>query len=133
MVANYQKVSTPLTFDLPGALVAKIHQCRRELGQVSASEVVRLAVARFDFAAWQPAIETHRQISVRLPAALKVELGRQAKNKKVSAGELLRAALTRFSARPLEAAGKNKATRNTMKKKSAKKPAKKTAGKKKKK
>lgn len=132
MAANSQTVSTPLTFDLPGALVAKIRRCRRELGQASVSEVVRQAVARFDCAAWQPAADTHRQISVRLPAALKAELARQAKSKQVSAGELIRAALTRFSARPSEAAGKNKVTRNTMKKKSAKKPAKKKAGKKKK-
>ena len=133
MAANFQKTSTPLTFDLPCALVARIRQCRRAHGRSTTSEIVRLAVAHFDFAAYQPAVEAHQQISVRLPAALKAELGRQAKHKKVSAGELLRAALTQFSARPVEAAGKNKATRNTMKKKSAKKPAKKKAGKKKKK
>jgi Arc/MetJ-type ribon-helix-helix transcriptional regulator len=66
----------------------------------SASEVVRHALARFDYAAFQPPPRDQCQISVRLAPDQKRLLFRSARQKRVSAGELLRAALETLSIRP---------------------------------
>src|SRR5690349_17183581 len=56
----------PLTFDLPQNLIAKIEACRRALALRSTSEVVREALADFDFDRFSAPQKDHRQISVRL-------------------------------------------------------------------
>ncbi|GAB5561151.1 MAG: hypothetical protein SynsKO_27980 [Synoicihabitans sp.] len=121
--------ASPLTFDLPVSLIAKITSAQSKLGLGSTSEVVRLALANFNFDRFESSREEHRQISVRLPADMKTVLTRQSRKKKVSVGELLRASLDDLSvakpvAKPKVAKGKKKA-------KAAKKaPAKKAAAKK---
>ena len=86
-------VAAPLTFDLPVALIAKIEKHRNRLGLGSASAVVRLAIRDFDFGNYVAESVPHRQLSVRLPSKLRKFLIQTSKRKKVSLGELLRAAL----------------------------------------
>ncbi len=84
---------SPLTFDLPVSLLAKIESQRKKLGLGSTSEVVRHALSEFDLARFESDTEERRQISVRLPAADKAVLVKAAKKQKVSLGEILRAAV----------------------------------------
>ena len=93
MATYHRLASTPLTFELPRALVDHIQVCRGRLGLKSVSEVVRHALAAFDFAGFRAPPREQLQISVRLSADQKLRLFRGARLKKVSAGELLRAAL----------------------------------------
>ncbi len=94
---------SPLTFDLPVSLLAKLEAQRKKLGLASTSEVVRHALAEFDLAEFESGAEERRQISVRLPAGDKSALVKAAKKQKVSLGEILRAAV---EALPEKAAGK---------------------------
>lgn len=84
---------SPLTFDLPLSLVAKIETQQKKLGVSSISEVVRHALAEFNLSQFESGTEERRQISVRLPAADKAMLVKAAKKQKVSLGEILRAAV----------------------------------------
>ena len=84
---------SPLTFDLPLSLLAKIESQRKKLGLASTSEVVRHALGEFNLANFEFQTEERRQISVRLPAADKALLVKAAKKQKVSLGEILRAAV----------------------------------------
>ena len=93
MASNRLLASTPLTFELPSSLVDRIHECRGRLGLKSSSDVVRRALAGFDFAGFQAPANEQCQISVRLAPDQKRTLFKTARQKKVSAGELLRAAL----------------------------------------
>jgi Arc/MetJ-type ribon-helix-helix transcriptional regulator len=88
----------PLTFDLTQPQVAKIESARRALALPTASEVVRLAISKFDFASYEAKRPPHRQISVRLAPELREKLRRYAQRKNVSIGELLRVALERLTA-----------------------------------
>jgi hypothetical protein len=83
----------PLTFDLTQPQVAKIESARRTLNLPTASEVVRLAIAQFNYASYEAKRPPHRQISVRLSPELREKLKRLATRKNVSIGELLRVAL----------------------------------------
>src|SRR4051812_31917497 len=107
MATRSRKVSAPLTFDLPLSLIAKIETIRRGHGLRTASEVVRLAMERFDFDKCQPTRDPHRQISVRIGAAERGMLKRFARTKDASVGELLRLALEDLPAK----AGKKKTSR----------------------
>lgn len=127
--------SSPLTFDLKADLLSKLEAVRKKLGAGSKSEVIRHAIAVFDYSSYQSSAQEHRQISVRLPKKQKTSLLKIARQKKVSVGELLRAALESL---PANITGKEKQTQTNqvepMKKatkKAAKKaPAKKAAAKK---
>jgi Arc/MetJ-type ribon-helix-helix transcriptional regulator len=99
-MAKKKSTSLPLTFDLPLDLIAKIEASRRALALRSTSEVVREALAAFNFNRFSVAHVGHRQISVRLPEVQKALLARQARRKSVSTGELVRSALVEFMARP---------------------------------
>ncbi len=105
--------ASPLTFDLSVSLIDKITKAQSRLGLASTSEVVRLAIAKFNFDRYESTREEHRQISVRLPADMKKLLAGQSRKKKVSVGELLRASLDDLSiAKPAKtktAKGKKKA------------------------
>jgi Arc/MetJ-type ribon-helix-helix transcriptional regulator len=125
--------SSPLTFDLKVELLAKIERIRAAQGFASTSAAVRTALEQFDFDAYAPKREKHRQISVRLPAARKRELVRISKQKGVSVGELLRVALDRLSVRPVTGVASPKTTPDEPMKKKAKKAPKKAAKKAKKK
>ena len=92
-----RSASAPLTFDLPTSLITRIEAGRRRHGLKTASEVVRLAIEKFDFEGCKPARDPHRQISVRLGANQRAMLKRYAKKKNASVGELLRFALEALS------------------------------------
>lgn len=103
--------NSPLTFDLPQNLIAKIESCRRALSLRSTSEVVREALAGFDFNGFSAPQKDHRQISVRLPPAMKDKLARYSRRKKVSVGELLRVAIHDLEVRPAKKSGRTKSSR----------------------
>jgi hypothetical protein len=135
MAKKASRPASPLTFDLPVSLIEKITTAQSKLGLASTSEVVRLALAQFNFDRYESDREEHRQISVRLPADMKTLLTRQSRKKKVSVGELLRASLddlaTTRPAKTKSAKGKKKvspAAKKTVKK-AAKKVVKKAASK----
>ena len=87
------KPAAPLTFDLPVSLIAKIETIRSDHDLGSASEVVRMALAKFDLDGFTGNAEEHTQISVRIDAATRKGLKRAAKAKDVSIGAIVRAAL----------------------------------------
>lgn len=89
--------ASPLTFDLPEPLIAKIASAKKKFELSSASEVVRLAIIQFDFDRYTPSVAEHRQISVRLPDDMKTSLARHSRKKKVSVGELLRVAIDQLA------------------------------------
>lgn len=93
MAKKSRKPSAPLTFDLPESLIARIETCRKGRGFTTASEVVRTAIAEYDFDGCEPARDPHRQISVRITADQRTMLKRYARQKDASVGELLRLAL----------------------------------------
>jgi hypothetical protein len=105
MATRSKNSSAPLTFDLPLSLIAKIKSLRNGHGLHTASEVVRLAMDRFDFDRCQPESVPHRQISVRITSTQRAMLKRYAKKKDTSVGELLRLALENL---PAKAAKKKK-------------------------
>lgn len=126
--------ASPLTFDLPVSLIDKITSAQTKMGLASTSEVVRLALAKFNFDRYESDREEHRQISVRLPGDMKTVLTRTSKKKKVSVGELLRAALDDLSvvkvAKPKVAKGKKKTPVKKAAAPAKKAPAKKAVAKK---
>lgn len=93
MAKSSRKPSAPLTFDLPESLISRIEACRRGHGFTTASEVVRTAIAGFDFDGCKPERDPHRQISVRITSDQRAMLKRYARQKDASVGELLRLAL----------------------------------------
>tara|TARA_R110002050_G_scaffold228154_1_gene363783 strand:- start:26 stop:421 length:396 start_codon:yes stop_codon:yes gene_type:complete len=119
MAKKSSRPASPLTFDLPLSLISKIATTQRKMGLDSTSEVVRLAIAKFNFDRYESNTEEHRQISVRLPADMKALLGKTSKKKKVSVGELLRVALDELSkakiAKPAKAPVAKKAAKKTAK------------------
>lgn len=84
---------SPLTFDLPLSLLAKLESQRKRLGLTSTSEVVRHAISEFDLTKFVASSEERRQISVRLDAGAKASLVKTAKRQKSSIGEIVRAAV----------------------------------------
>jgi Arc/MetJ-type ribon-helix-helix transcriptional regulator len=101
-MAQKNSTSLPLTFDLPLDLIAKIETRRRALALRSTSEVVREALADFNFNRYSAERTEHRQISVRLTEEQKGLLSRQARKKSVSTGELVRSALVQFMSKPVK-------------------------------
>jgi hypothetical protein len=100
MAKSSRKPSAPLTFDLPESLIARIEACRRGHSYATASEVVRTAIAGFDFEDCEPARDPHRQISVRITSDQRAMLKRYARQKDASVGELLRLALEALPTKP---------------------------------
>jgi Arc/MetJ-type ribon-helix-helix transcriptional regulator len=99
MAKNNNNAPSPLTFDLPLSLIGKLTTQQKKLALKSTSEVVRLAIDEYDYENFATSSEEHRQISVRLPGEMKTKLGKYAKKKKVSVGELLRVAIEALEAR----------------------------------
>jgi len=110
-MASKSSTPAPLTFDLEEPLVDKIEKCRSTLGLGSTSEVVRLAISRFNYERFKPNTPPHRQISVRLTGEMRSMLKRQAKQKNVSIGELLRVAIEDLSSSPRVANAKKPAAK----------------------
>jgi metal-responsive CopG/Arc/MetJ family transcriptional regulator len=100
MAKKSSKPSAPLTFDLPESLIERIESCRKGHGFATASEVVRTAIANYDFATCKPDRDPHRQISVRITTDQRATLRRYSKQKDASVGELLRLALEALPVRP---------------------------------
>ena len=111
MASSPRTSSAPVTFDLPLDLLAKIETCRASLQVGSVSEVIRTALARFDFATCQTNTVPHRQISVRLTAEQRTTLKRYARLKDASVGELLRLAVEALPVRRPKAQPRAKAKR----------------------
>lgn len=112
MASRKTPVSAPLTFDLPTSLIEKIEICRKGHSLKTASEVVRLAIQQFDFAACQFDRDPHRQISVRVNPTQRALLKRCARQNDGSVGELIRLALENLAIKPAGAAApKKKAAR----------------------
>lgn len=122
--------SAPLTFDLKEELIQKIDTLRGVLGAASNSDVIRLALERYDFSSFRSPERPHRQISVRLPSRTKQELVRVARQRRVSVGELLRTALESLPMRSAKAGASTKTKPVQPMKKAAKKTAKKAPAKK---
>ena len=128
--------TSPLTFDLQQDLLDNLKRVQKKVGARSLSELVRYAVSVFDSSNVDLKSTAHRQISVRLSSDLRRRLVRISKQKKVSVGELLRAALeslpTELSDFNLkQTMPKKKTTKKKVAKKVAKKaPVKKAAAKK---
>src|SRR5690606_27600341 len=99
MAKSSRKPSAPLTFDLPESLIERIETCRKGHGFKTASEVVRTAIAGYDFESCTPARDPHRQISVRITPEQRATLKRYSRQKNASVGELLRFALEAMPAR----------------------------------
>jgi Arc/MetJ-type ribon-helix-helix transcriptional regulator len=110
-MAKKKSISLPLTFDLPFDLITKIEAHRRALALRSTSEVVREALADFNFNRYSAEQIEHRQISVRLPEEQKALLSRLARKKSVSTGELVRSALVQFMGKPVKKSGGKKSRR----------------------
>lgn len=124
--------NSPLTFDLNDDLLAKLDDVCTRTGATTKSEVIRYAITAFDFAAFQPDVRSHRQISVRLAPKQKTALIKQARSKGVSIGELLRVALEALPANPAGLGTKTKTEKaEAMPKKAKKKAAPKKKAKKK--
>ena len=119
MAAKKSAESSPLTFDLKADLIQVLDKYQSRLGGVSKSEIIRHAISGFDYNTFKPVVESHRQISVRLPLKQKNALVKLAKGKKVSIGELLRAALENLPTNP----GKSGIEKAEKKKPAAKKTA----------
>lgn len=119
-MAAKNTASAPLTFDLRKTLLEKIESYQKKGGIRSKSEVIRDAIESYDYADFQREEEPHRQISVRLPVKQKRELTKMARQKKVSLGVLLRAALEALPEAPPAAKAKPEATARTSKKATAK-------------
>lgn len=100
MAKSSRKASAPLTFDLPESLIERIETCRRGHGFKTASEVVRTAIAGYDFNAAEPSRDQHRQISVRVTHDQRSTLRRYSRQKGASVGELLRLALESLPTKP---------------------------------
>lgn len=98
MSSQKTAASNPVTFELPVALIDKLESARARRGLGSSSEVIRIALEHFNYGSYEVKREDRRQISVRLPDALKKNLQRQARIKRTSAGELLRAAIDHLPA-----------------------------------
>ena len=118
----------------------KLTQLQRKSGARSISEVIRYAVSVFDDSSLVKAASSHRQISVRLSTDLRQRLLKLSKQKKISVGEILRAALDSLPAElpdvhpelimPKKKATKKKAAKKVVQKAPVKKAVKKKVAKK---
>lgn len=119
--------TSPLTFDLQQDLYDKLVEVQQQVGARSVSEVVRYAVSVLDPDSLSGNTTAHRQISVRLSGELRKRLVKLSKQKKVSLGEILRAALDGM---PMNPSTFNPETTMPKKKVTKKKVAKKKVAKK---
>ena len=92
-------------------MIAKLAATKKNHGLKSASEAVRLALTHCDLDKIAFDREEHRQISVRIPRALRAKLKRVARQKRASAGELLRAAIESLPAKRVRPGDQSGATK----------------------
>lgn len=115
MATKSNSTPAPLTFDLEEPLVEKIEKCRESLGLGSTSEVVRLAISRFNYDRYKPVVAPHRQISVRLTSDMRSMLKRQSRAKGASIGELLRVAIEDLASSGKASGGKKSQSKGAKK------------------
>ena len=111
MATRSRSNSSPLTFDLPDSLIAKIESLRRQRNLKSVSEVVRLAVDEFDFTSCEFTTDPFRQISVRVDDAQRGVLKRVARQKRASIGEVVRRAIEALPIKAPASAKKKRSAR----------------------
>jgi Arc/MetJ-type ribon-helix-helix transcriptional regulator len=99
MATRSRLAPAPMTFDLPEALFDQLETVRVRHGLKSVSEVVRLALAEFDYARFEPTVKVARQISVRIGAGDRAVLKRTARQRRASVGEILRQAIEALARR----------------------------------
>ncbi|MDD3180980.1 MAG: hypothetical protein PHQ04_11620 [Opitutaceae bacterium] len=83
----------PFAIDLALPLLQRLSVAQRRLKKRSVSDLIREALSEFDAEAYEPSHPPHLQISVRLPASQRKALKRAGRVRKVSTGELVRAAV----------------------------------------
>lgn len=120
-----QTSGSPLTFDLSDTRLRQLQQLQTSSNASSLSTLVRMALEAFNFRGYRPVAIPRRQISIRLPHALKNDLSRIAKTKGVSIGELIRISLEAMFETPERVHHKPEQTENMAQKKSVKKAGKK--------
>jgi predicted CopG family antitoxin len=98
--------NSPLTFDLPVELYEQLGELQAKMGEESVSAVIRRIIESVDFAAVEAEKSEHRQISVRIDSVKRKQLLKLAKQKRTSAGELLRQAIVGFKPAPAKKTGK---------------------------
>ncbi len=136
MTATHKQKTFPITFDISQEQFRQLQKLKREYGLASISELVRLAVSRFNFAKVPSSAQEHQQISVRLGEEDKAVLSTTSKARNISVGGLLRSALDElFSNLPNKdtiqtQTRTNMPTKKTAKKKTVKKAVKKAPSKK---
>ncbi len=89
---NRASFETLLTVSLPEDLYGSLVSCQQEQGFGSMSMAIRSAIDQFDFAEL-PDVDTMRQISFRISKETRARLAKLARQKQVSLGHLIRAAL----------------------------------------
>jgi len=106
MATRPRPVSAPLTFDLPESLIAKLEVVRANHGLNSVSELVRHAVAEFDFASCDFVTDPYRQISVRVGSEQRALLQRLSRQARARLGAALRRPVPALPLQPAGAATK---------------------------
>lgn len=85
--------NSPVTFEIEQQLLSKLKRFQQQTKTNSLSEIIRYALNSFKFESFKNTVTINKQISIRLPQSLKDELSKFSTKKKVSIGELLRAAI----------------------------------------
>jgi Arc/MetJ-type ribon-helix-helix transcriptional regulator len=80
-----KSIPAPLTLDLPASLNAKIEAIRVTHDLSSASEAIRLALAKFDMSGFRADEEPRIQVSVRIDSEMWKRLKRVANDVSVGA------------------------------------------------
>lgn len=90
--------AAPLSFEIDDALAARLKEINERLGGYPLSQVVALALEKYDFASMKISPAERRQLSVRLPQDQRERLESAAKTSGVSMAHLIRLALEAFAA-----------------------------------
>ena len=89
-----------ITVSLPPKLHSEVVAFQHRSGLSTLSQVIRLALDRYDDS--RPSLETTRslQVSFRVPSQLRTRITRQARNARVSVGRIVRVALQALPSNP---------------------------------
>lgn len=88
-----KKRNSPITFEVEEGLLSKLKRLQEQTKTKSLSAVIRYAIGTYKFQAFKNTVIVNKQISIRLPQSLKDDLADYSTQKRVSIGELLRAAI----------------------------------------
>lgn len=111
MASTQTTAQAPLTFDIQDDLLSILNNFIKKSGIKSKSAAIRHAIEHYSFSKFKSSSRTHKQLSVRLPEAIKTKLLMLSRDKQVSIGELLRATIEALPSAP-----KNQITSNPSKK-----------------